>query len=102
MPTPPPLPKPGSEWDWEKKILALCLHGEKTCRSPKPQHGEIWCITSEDCDAKDKPCQCWLFWAKDGDKEWKPFPEPKKKQPYNDDYSYACFCVRILEPGHKG
>jgi hypothetical protein len=101
---PPPAPAPGSEWDWEKddkgnmKKLYLCKSGAKTCTEPKPHNEEIWCISSKECDQEDKPCQCWLFWAKKGDKEWKPRPEPKKKYPYDDDYFYACFCVRVVTP----
>jgi hypothetical protein len=99
----PPDPKPGSEWDWEdehgkKRKLGLCLEGLKRCKEPKPQNEEIWCQASELCDVKDKPCQCWLFWAKKGSKEWEPMPMPKKKYKYDEDYFYACFCVRILTP----
>jgi hypothetical protein len=107
----PPDPTQESEWNWKKDEkgkmikLGLCLHGWEKCNPnpnpdpkhpyPQPQDGEIWCVANPKCDQEDKPCQCWLFWAEGGGK-WQPFPEPKKKQPYNDDYHYACFCVRIL------
>ena len=101
-PTPPPDPERGAEWDWKDengkmKKLGLCLEGWKTCKVPRPQNGQIWCQPSPECDTKDKPCQCWLFQAKKGAKEWSPLPKPKDKQDYDDDYFYACFCVRVLK-----
>jgi len=103
-PTPPPDPEPGKEWEWKdkegkKRKIGLCRNGAKTCKKPKPQGEEIWCLPSEECEVKDKPCFCMLFSAhKKKHKEWEPTPPPKqgKKHPYDPDYFYACFCVRFL------
>ena len=110
MPNPPrpPDPKPGAEWDWEdgddnkkKKKLGLCHEGWKTCTVPKPQKDGmdevIWCLPSDKCDTKDKPCKCWLFHAKEGADKWEQMPKPQEKRKYDPDYFYACFCVRILK-----